>query len=265
VGRQHAADGAHVVVAGLFVEQVRAGQMRLVALQRQQPAQAAHVRRDQRDVRVLRVQVVAEQVEGHVVAAYGDDGAARAVERGPGGAGNWRRREARLGLGRSNEQGGVRPVDAQAGDGGVERRLRGDQRSVQIERLCGQHLGQAHIAAALSSPPGDDLTQQARGLCVEIHNAQRQQKAFQRHAVLLRVAAVLGARLQHSHGQRGDGGLAGAEGGKCRQEMPRPRADQVQAVRGVEEDAHAGVRPRGRCGDLTRKATNRGHRLRNPR
>jgi hypothetical protein len=41
---------ANVVVARLFIQQVRASQMRLATLERQQPAQAAHMRRGERQL-----------------------------------------------------------------------------------------------------------------------------------------------------------------------------------------------------------------------
>ena len=47
---QHALNIAHVVLARLLVQQMGAGQVRLIPLERQQPAQAAHVAEDRRSV-----------------------------------------------------------------------------------------------------------------------------------------------------------------------------------------------------------------------
>ena len=72
---QQLANVAHVVVAGLLVEQVRTGQVSLAALQGEQPAQAAHVRRGERQVGAAASQLISQHVQRHVVAADGDDGA----------------------------------------------------------------------------------------------------------------------------------------------------------------------------------------------
>ncbi len=159
-------------------------------------------------------------------------------------------------FGQIQERGCVRPVGAQVGDGGIECRLGGDQRCIQAERLCSQHLGETHGAAALPAPPGDDLPQPLRGAGVEVDHAQRQQKALQGEPVLRGVAAFFGARLEHGYRQGRYGRVAWVQGGKRRQELARARANQIQAVGGVEQEARA---------VFCARRVIQGHRLRNPR
>ena len=136
------------------------------------------------------------------------------------------------------------PLTRRPGTGAYCCRLYADQRGVQLKRLGRQHLRQARLAARLHAPEGDDVRQLARGVGVEFDDAQGQEKLLQRHAVLLRAAADLGARLQRGHRQRGDGHLVRAVFRKRGQQMARSRTNQVQAIGCVEEKFHAA----GRCG-----------------
>ena len=73
---QGLANGGDVVVAIFLVQQMRTGEMRLPALQGEQPAQRANMGRRQAHRRVALAQRIGEQIEGHVVAANRHDGVA---------------------------------------------------------------------------------------------------------------------------------------------------------------------------------------------
>ena len=69
--RQRALDKRHVVLTRGFVEQVRAGEMRLAAGQGKQTAQAADVGRRQPPAREALPQLLGQQVQSQIVAADG--------------------------------------------------------------------------------------------------------------------------------------------------------------------------------------------------
>ena len=68
-GREQALNVRDIVVTRLFVQQMGSGQVGLALLQREQPAQAAHMRRDQSQAGMSSMELIAQEVKRDVVAA----------------------------------------------------------------------------------------------------------------------------------------------------------------------------------------------------